>query len=958
MIIGVLGAAVSEWSMCMGFCAAAGTPRIAALAASKISFIGYAPAYGPACDLAPAGPVATVRLAAVQQRIYIGTMTSTNDIRRGFLDYFEKNGHARVASAPLVPQNDPTLMFVNAGMVPFKNVFTGLETRPYKTAASSQKCVRAGGKHNDLDNVGYTARHLTFFEMLGNFSFGDYFKDRAIELAWNLLTKEWGLSPDRLTATVYHTDDEAFDLWKKISGLPESRIIRIPTKDNFWAMGDDGPCGPCSEIFYDHGEHIPGGPPGSPDQEGDRFVEIWNLVFMQYEQAANEIVSELPSKSIDTGMGLERLAAVMQGVPDNYDTDTFKALIRESEELTHTRAEGENQASHRVIADHLRASGFLVADGVLPANEGRGYVLRRIMRRAMRHAHLLGAKDPLMWRLVPALVAEMGAAYPELVRAQPLIEATLQQEETRFRQTLANGLKLLDEATSKLPNGGTLPGETAFKLYDTYGFPLDLTEQALIEQGLKVDQAGFDTAMAEQKAKARAAWKGSGAKASEDVWFDLAEQYGATEFTGYSGDEGKGVVLAIVKDGARVESAEVGDTVELLLNQTPFYGESGGQIGDTGKLSSLKGFEGEVEDTSKPLGKLHVLRTKVVAGELTVGETVHQVVDAERRNRVRANHSATHLLHAALRRHLGTHVTQKGSLVAPDYFRFDFSHPKAMTREEIEAVEAEVNAQIRSNEPVTTRLMTPDEAISAGAMALFGEKYGDEVRVLSMGHFDEGDYSVELCGGTHVRALGDIQLLKITSESAVSSGVRRIEALTGEAARQWLNEREAKLREAAATLKSAPDEVPARIAALIEDRKRLERELADAKKQLAMVGGAAKTGAAPPEEVNGHKFLGQVVEGLDPKNLRSTVDTMKQRVGSGVAALVAVNDGRASVAVGVTDDLASQLNAVDLVKAAVAALGGQGGGGRPDMAQGGGPDGSKAQDALAAVREALEKVPA
>jgi alanyl-tRNA synthetase len=884
-------------------------------------------------------------------------MTSTNDIRRSFLEFFEKNGHARVPSAPLVPQNDPTLMFVNAGMVPFKNVFTGLESRPYVTATSSQKCVRAGGKHNDLDNVGYTARHHTFFEMLGNFSFGDYFKDRAIELAWTLLTKEWGLSPDRLTATVYHTDDDAFDLWKKIAGLPESRIIRIPTKDNFWAMGDDGPCGPCSEIFFDHGEQVPGGPPGSPDEDGDRFIEVWNLVFMQFEQAAGEIVSELPKKSIDTGMGLERIAAVLQGTTDNYETDTFKALIHASEELTRTKAEDENQASHRVIADHLRASGFLVADGVLPSNEGRGYVLRRIMRRAMRHAHLLGAKDPLMHRLVPALVAEMGAAYPELVRAQPLLEQVLAQEETRFRQTLANGLKLLDEATATMAQGGTLPGETAFKLYDTYGFPYDLTEDALRVRGLHVDRSGFDRAMAEQKAQARAAWKGSGEKASDELWFDLAEEFGSTEFTGYSGDEGEGVVLAIVKDGSKIEAAEVGETVEIVLNQTPFYGESGGQIGDTGKLSTIKGFAGEVEDTSKPLGKLHVLRTKVAKGELSVGETVHQTVDAERRDRVRANHSATHLVHAALRRHLGTHVTQKGSLVAPDYFRFDFSHPKAMSREEIEAVEAEVNAQIRSNEPVTTRLMTPDDAIAAGAMALFGEKYGDEVRVLSMGQFDAGNYSVELCGGTHVRALGDIQLLKIVSESAVASGVRRIEALTGEAARQWLGDRDTKLREAAAALKAAPDEVPARVAALVEERKRLEKQLADAKKALAM-GGGAKAEAVGPEQVGGRAFLGQVVDGLDPKSLRSEIDALKQRLGSGVAALVAVNEGRGSVAVGVTDDLAGQVSAVELVKAAVAALGGQGGGGRPDMAQGGGPDGSKAREALAAVKDALEKVAA
>ena len=885
------------------------------------------------------------------------TMTSTNDIRRSFLDYFERNGHARVPSAPLVPQNDPTLMFVNAGMVPFKNVFTGLESRPYSTATSSQKAVRAGGKHNDLDNVGYTARHHTFFEMLGNFSFGDYFKDRAIELAWNLLTKEWGLRPDRLTATVYHTDDEAFDLWKKISGLPESRIIRIPTKDNFWSMGDDGPCGPCSEIFYDHGEHIPGGPPGSPDEDGDRFVEIWNLVFMQYEQAAGEIVSELPKKSIDTGMGLERVAAVLQGVHDNYDTDTFKALIAASTALT-SNDSPDMSASHRIIADHLRTSGFLVADGVLPANEGRGYVLRRIMRRAMRHAHLLGASEPLMYRLVPSLVAEMGAAYPELVRAQSLIEQVLEQEEKRFRQTLANGLKLLDEATADLGEGGTLAGETAFKLYDTYGFPYDLTEDALRARGLGVDRGGFDTAMALQKAAARAAWKGSGGQASSELWFDIAEEFGSTEFTGYSGDEGEGVVLAIVKDGNRVESAEVGETVEIVPNQTPFYGESGGQIGDTGKLTTLKGFEGEVEDTSKPLGRLHVLRTKVLKGELTVGETLHQTVDADRRGRVRANHSATHLLHAALRHRLGTHVTQKGSLVAPDYFRFDFSHPKALTRDEIEQVEADVNAQIRGNEQVTTRLMTPDEAIAAGAMALFGEKYGDEVRVLSMGRTSEADYSVELCGGTHVQALGDIQLLKVIGESAVSSGVRRIEALTGEAARQWLVGRDMKLREAAATLKSSPDEVPARIASLVEDRRRLERELADAKKALAMGGGVAKSDDAGPEQVNGHKFLGQVIEGLNPKDLRSTVDTMKQRVGSGIAALVAVNEGRASVAVGVTEDLTGQINAVDLLKAAVEALGGQGGGGRPDMAQGGGPDGSKAKEALDAVKVALEKVAA
>ncbi|NUQ18910.1 MAG: alanine--tRNA ligase [Sphingomonas sp.] len=883
-------------------------------------------------------------------------MTSTNDIRLSFLDYFEKNGHTRVPSAPLVPYNDPTLMFVNAGMVPFKNVFTGLETRPYSRATSAQKCVRAGGKHNDLDNVGYTARHHTFFEMLGNFSFGDYFKEGAIEFAWRYITNDLGLAKDRLWVTVHPSDDEAAQLWRKIAGIDEARIVRHP--DNMWSMGDTGPFGPNSEIFYDQGDSLAGGPPGSPDEDGDRYLEFWNLVFMQFERFSDGSTTTLPKPSVDTGLGLERIAALLQGVSSNYEIDIFRGLIAESEALTGVAATGDAVPSHRVIADHLRASGFLVADGVLPANEGRGYVLRRIMRRAMRHAHLLGAKEPLMWRLVPALVAEMGAAYPELVRAQPLIEATLKQEETRFRQTLATGLKLLDEATGGLMEGGTLAGETAFKLYDTYGFPLDLTEQALIDKGLNVDQAGFEAAMAEQKAKARAAWKGSGAKASEEIWFDLADQFGATEFTGYSGDEGEGVVLAIVRDGQRVESAEVGQAVDILLNQTPFYGESGGQIGDTGKLSTLKGFEGEVEDTSKPLGKLHVLRTKVVAGELSVGDTVQQKVDSDRRNRIRANHSATHLLHAALRHRLGTHVSQKGSLVAPDYFRFDFSHPKAMSREEIDAVEAEVNAQIRRNEPVTTRLMTPDEAISAGAMALFGEKYGDEVRVLSMGRSDEADYSVELCGGTHVRALGDIQLLKIVSESAVSSGVRRIEALTGEAARKWLSDRDAKLREAAATLKAAPDEVPARIASLVEERRKLERELADAKKALAMGGGSATSAGPEAQEVNGYKFVSQIVEGFDPKGLRGAVDEMKKRVGSGIAALIAINEGRASVAVGVTDDLTGSVNAVELLKAAVAALGGQGGGGRPDMAQGGGPDGSKANEALDAVKDALEKVPA
>ncbi len=878
-------------------------------------------------------------------------MTSTNDIRRGFLDYFASQGHTIVPSAPLVPQNDPTLMFVNAGMVPFKNVFTGQESRPYSTATSSQKCVRAGGKHNDLDNVGYTARHHTFFEMLGNFSFGDYFKEQAIVHAWTLLTRDWGLSPDRLTATVYHTDDEAFDLWKKVAGLPDHRIIRIPTKDNFWTMGENGPCGPCSEIFFDHGDHIPGGPPGSPDEDGDRFVEIWNLVFMQYEQENNEIVGNLPKPSIDTGMGLERVAAVMQGVTDNYDTDTFKALIAASGALTHTATNGANTASHRVIADHLRTSGFLIADGVLPASEGRGYVLRRIMRRAMRHAHILGAKEPLMHRLVPALVTEMGAAYPELSRARGLIEATLQQEETRFRQTLDKGLKLLDEATADMTEG-TLPGETAFKLYDTFGFPYDLTEDALRERGIGVDRAGFDTAMAEQKRAARAAWKGSGAKASDDIWFDIAEQSGGTEFIGYAADQGEGEVIALLKDGARVDSAATGDTVSIVVNQTPFYGESGGQVGDAGSISNDAGLRATVTDTSKQLGRVFVHHAEIGAGEIKIGDPVKLQIDVARRAQIRANHSATHLLHEALRERLGKHVAQKGSLVAPDRLRFDFSQPVGMTPADIAQVESDVNAQVRGNGAVTTLLMTPDAAIEMGAMALFGEKYGDEVRVVSMGSTEDGTYSIELCGGTHVNALGDIGLFKVVGEGAVSSGVRRVEALTGEAARAYLNGRDDRLREAAATLKSTPDEVPARVAALIEDRRRLERELADAKKALAMGGGGGE--AAGPEQIGGVAFLGQVLNDFEAKGLRGAVDEAKQRLGSGVAVMVAVNEGRASVAVGVTADLVATHNAVDLLKVAVAALGGQGGGGRPDMAQGGGPDADKAADALAAVRATLE----
>ncbi|MCA0908947.1 alanine--tRNA ligase [Qipengyuania gaetbuli] len=884
-------------------------------------------------------------------------MTSTNEIRRSFLDYFAANGHAEIQSAPLVPFSDPTLMFVNAGMVPFKNAFTGLETPPAPRATTAQKCVRAGGKHNDLDNVGYTARHHTFFEMLGNFSFGDYFKEQAIDHAWTLLTKEWGLDKDRLLVTVYHTDDEAFDLWKKRTGFADDRIIRIPTKDNFWAMGSDGPCGPCSEIFYDHGDHIWGGPPGSPEEDGDRFVEIWNLVFMQFTQENDEIVGDLPKPSIDTGMGIERVAAVMQGVHDNYDTDTFKALIGASEALTGVKAEGDQQASHRVIADHLRSTSFLLADGVLPSNEGRGYVLRRIMRRAMRHAHLLGASQPLMHRLVPELVSEMGAAYPELVRGQALIQEVLEREETQFRRTLDKGLKLLDEATGDMGEGGTLDGETAFKLYDTYGFPYDLTEDALRNRGIGVDKAGFDAAMAQQKAAARAAWKGSGEAASEEVWFDIAEREGSTEFTGYSSDTGEAAVVALVKDGQEVATASAGDELIVLTNQTPFYGESGGQTGDAGRIWTPEGLEITVSTTNKPLGRLHAHVAKVEKGSVKVGDAVHLEIDADRRDRIRANHSATHLVHAALRNRLGDHVTQKGSLVSDDRFRFDFSHPKPLADDDIAAIEAEVNAEIRANERVGTRLMSPDDAVAAGALALFGEKYGDEVRVLSMGRKADGgnNYSVELCGGTHVEATGDIGLFKIVSESAVSSGVRRIEALTGEAARQWLLARDEAVRIIAGALKTSPDEAAARVSALVEERKRLEKELTEAKRALALGGGGSGDAGPADEEIGGVAFSGQVIEGLNPKDLRPLLDEAKKRLGSGVAAICAVNDGKGAFAVAVTDDLTSRFSAVDFVRVGVEALGGKGGGGRPDMAQGGGPDGSKAEDAIAAVREALAK---
>jgi len=880
-------------------------------------------------------------------------MSTVSEIRAAFLGYFARHDHAVVPSSPLVPHNDPTLLFTNAGMVQFKNVFTGMEKRDYARAATTQKCVRAGGKHNDLENVGYTARHHTFFEMLGNFSFGDYFKDRAIELAWNLVTREFGLAADRLLVTVYADDDEAHGLWRKIAGLPDDRIIRIGTSDNFWSMGETGPCGPCSEIFFDHLPHIPGGPPGIPDQDGDRFIEIWNLVFMQFDQRGPGDRVPLPRPSIDTGMGLERVSAVLQGVHDNYDIDLFRALIAASAEVAKTPAQGPHAVSHRVIADHLRASSFLIADGVLPSNEGRGYVLRRIMRRAMRHAHMMGCEEPVMWRLVPALVREMGQAYPELARAEPLIAETLKLEETRFKATLGRGLKLLEEETARLGAGQALPGEVAFRLYDTFGFPLDLTEDVLRGQGRRVDTAGFETAMARQRAEARKAWAGSGEAAEEQVWFDVREAHGATEFLGYAATAAEGRIVAIVKDGKVVDSAAAGARIAVVTNQTPFYAESGGQVGDTGVLFTAAGAEMAVEDTQKRVGDLHVHIGTLARGTLKPGDIVELRVDETRRDAIRANHSATHLLHEALRRRLGKHVTQKGSLVGPDRLRFDISHPKALTAEEIADVEAEVNARVRKNSDVTTRLLPYDQAVEAGAMALFGEKYGDEVRVLAMGGGADGErFSVELCGGTHVRRTGDIGFFKIVGETALAAGVRRIEAVTGAGALAYVSEREAALRAAADTLRTSVAELPARVGQLVEERRRLERELSETRRKLAAGGGAAN-GADGLKTVAGITLAARKVEGVPAKELKGLADDLKQQIKSGIVALVGTEDGKASVVVGITEDLTKRLNAVDFVRIAVEKLGGKGGGGRPDMAQGGGPDPTQADAALAAIEQAV-----
>ena len=883
-------------------------------------------------------------------------MTSTSDIRSGFLNYFGKHGHEIVSSSPLVPRNDPTLLFTNAGMVQFKNVFIGAEQRAYNRATTSQKCVRAGGKHNDLENVGYTARHHTFFEMLGNFSFGDYFKDVAIELAWNLVTKEYGLDPAKLLVTVYSEDEDAADLWRKIAGLTDDRIIRIPTSDNFWAMGDTGPCGPCSEIFYDHGPTVQGGPPGSPNEDGDRFIEIWNLVFMQFEQISADERTNLPKPSIDTGMGLERVSALLQGKHDNYETDLIRALIEASAEASNSSPDGEYAVSHRVIADHLRACSFLVADGILPSNEGRGYVLRRIMRRGMRHAHLLGCKEPLMWQLVTALVTEMGQAFPELVRAKALIEETFKLEETRFKEMLSRGLRLLENETQKLGNGETLAGDVAFRLYDTFGFPLDLTQDILRGQGRTVDEAGFDSAMQRQREAARNAWAGSGEAATEEVWFDIRENEGASEFLGYDTESAEGVLLAIVVDGKCEETLETGMRAMLIANQTPFYAESGGQLGDQGFLSSAEGAEFVVEDTVKRLEDLHVHIGTLRKGTLSIGAPVEMRVDGDRRGKLRANHSVTHLLHAALRQHLGEHVAQKGSLVGPDYLRFDFSNPKPVSAAEMSRIESDVNSRVRENVSVITLQMTPDDAQDAGAVALFGEKYGEEVRVVSMGHGDKSlnteiSYSMELCGGTHVGQTGDIGFFKIVSESAVASGVRRIEAVTGEAAVRQVEARDAIVAQAAQALNTAPSEIPARVAALLQERRAMEREMADLRRKLAE--GGSGTDAPALLDINGLSVATRLLFDVPAKELKPLVDSIKGQIGSGVVVVISVMDGKASLVVGVTEDLTDRLDAVNLVRVGSASVGGKGGGGRPDMAQAGGPNGAAAEEAIKAIEEAI-----
>ncbi len=887
---------------------------------------------------------------------------TVQDIRDTYLNFFEKNGHQRVASSPLVPQNDPTMMFTNSGMVQFKNIFTGAETRPYNRATTAQKCVRAGGKHNDLDNVGYTARHHTFFEMLGNFSFGDYFKEEAISYAWELVSKNFEMPKDKLLVTVHTSDEEAATLWRKIAGFSDDRIIRIPTDDNFWMMGDTGPCGPCSEIFFDQGDSVAGGPPGSADQDGDRFLEFWNLVFMQYEQEPDGNGGynrkPLPKPSIDTGMGLERMASLVQGKHSTYDTDLIRTIIEHVADLTGVSPDGKMAASHRIIADHLRSAAFLVAENVLPSSEGRGYVLRRIMRRGMRHAHLLGAKEPLMYRLLPTLQALMGDAYPELKRAEALISETLKMEETRFKKTLENGIRILDDESENLSPGQKFSGDVAFKLYDTYGFPLDLTQDALRARSIEVDVDAFSASMEKQREQARKSWVGSGDAATEKVWFGVLDTVGPTEFLGYAKDDAEGKILAIIHNGKSVNEANAGDEVMVVVNQTPFYAESGGQVGDTGKilLTAPESGGGElvVTDTRKQLGKLWVHIGKVYAGKYTVGAPVRLMIDRTRRTAIESNHSVTHLLHEALRRVLGAHVSQKGSLQNVERTRFDISQNSAMTDDQIMAVEKIVNDQIRANTEIVTRVMPLDDARDSGAMALFGEKYDDEVRVVSMGTKDDGAnhvFSVELCGGTHAKRTGDIGLFKIVSESAVSSGVRRVEAVTGEGALAYFKQQEERLNGTAALLKASPADVLDRVKALVDERKKLEMEISNLRRQMATGGGAS---AAPDVKTIGAvKFTSRVLEGFPAKDLKPMVDDLKKALGSGVVTLIATDDGKASIVVGVTDDLTAKYSAVDLVKAGAEAMGGKGGGGRPDMAQAGGPNGAAANDAVTAIENLL-----
>jgi len=875
-------------------------------------------------------------------------------VRKSFLNYFSNKDHRIVDSSNLVPSNDPTLMFTNSGMVQFKNVFTDLEKRDYRRAVTSQKCVRAGGKHNDLENVGYTPRHHTFFEMLGNFSFGDYFKDVAIDLAWNLITKEFQISKDKISVSVYADDKEAFDLWKKIAEIPESRIYKIATNDNFWSMGDLGPCGPCSEIFYDHGEHLKGGPPGSKDQDGDRFIEIWNLVFMQFEQISKDKRINLPKPSVDTGMGLERISALLQGTHDNYEIDHFKTLISVSSDLTKTKATKENIASHRVIADHLRASSFLIAEGVLPSNEGRGYVLRRIMRRGMRHSHTLGSKEPIFYKMVPTLIKEMSDSYPELERAEPLITETLKTEEEKFSSLLKRGIEILNENLYKVKNN-SLPGEVAFKLYDTYGFPLDLTEDILKNKNIKVDNVGFDREMEKSKKLARANWKGSGDKSLEEKWFKAREQLNATEFLGYEFDKLEGVVLKISKGKDFVEEAKTGDEVEIVTNQTPFYAESGGQVGDRGIIYS-NDCKIVVEDTQKKMGDLHVHLGKVDKGFLKVNQSVNLEIDIKRRNNARAYHSATHLLHEALRRTLGKHVTQKGSLVSPEKLRFDFSHNKPIEKKEIEKIETYVNEIVNTAANVKTRIMTPKEAVSKGALAMFGEKYGEEVRVLSMGKENGGYFSTELCGGTHVRNTKDIGKFKIINQSSIAAGVRRVEALRDKQLEDYeksskkdkfLKEKSQKnqidsIKKELLKYKVEPDYKED--LELSENIKNLNKQL-DKIKIQNIVKDKTKN-VIKDKKIASFTLRHQVLTDFPPKELRNIVDQSKKDIKEGIIVGFSTFEDKVGVAVGVTKELTKKYDAVALVKIASEVLGGKGGGGRKDFAQAGGTDKNKIEEAF------------